>query len=54
MTEQSEGERTHNFLVTEVEQSRKPGAEGLEIVIVDARGGRVRLHLTPAVATRLH
>lgn len=51
--EQSESGRSHNFLVTEVVAPGEKPTEGMIVTLVDARGGRVRLHLTPLMATRL-
>lgn len=41
---------THEFLVTAVEPARDDKLDGVALTLVDARGGRVRLHMHADIA----
>ena len=43
----------HDFMVAGVEAAAGQAADGIAIVLVDARGGRVRLHLSTGMAELL-
>ena len=51
MAENQQGE--HEFMVAGVESAAAQPADGIAIVLVDARGGRVRLHLSTGMAELL-
>lgn len=44
---------THDFRVTDVELSDDETLDGVAVVLTDARGGRVRLHLSMDMAELL-
>ncbi|ODT06313.1 MAG: hypothetical protein ABS58_12155 [Mesorhizobium sp. SCN 65-20] len=41
---------THEFMVTAVEPARDDKLDGVALTLVDARGGRVRLHMHADIA----
>ena len=44
---------THEFMVTAVEPARDDKLDGVALTLVDARGGRVRLHMHTDIAKLL-
>ena len=46
-------EDEHKFMVTGVELAAQQGIDAIAITLTDARGGRVRLHLTTDMAELL-
>ncbi|MCX8571699.1 MULTISPECIES: hypothetical protein [Hyphomicrobiales] len=49
MADRSEKD-THEFLVTAVEHARDDKLDGVALMLIDARGGRVRLHMHADIA----
>jgi hypothetical protein len=48
-----EQQNEHEFIVTAVELGDSRAVDGVAIALTDARGGRVRLHLSSDMAERL-
>lgn len=44
---------THEFVVTDVQLANETDEEGVALMLTDARGGRVRLHLNDDMAELL-
>lgn len=49
MADKSEKD-SHEFLVTAVEHARDDKLDGIALMLIDARGGRVRLHMHTDIA----
>ncbi|CAI2931552.1 hypothetical protein [Aminobacter niigataensis] len=46
-------QKEHEFMVTAVEPASEPTLDGVAVTLVDARGGRVRLHMDTDMAELL-
>ncbi|WP_156381371.1 hypothetical protein [Aminobacter sp. DSM 101952] len=45
--------KEHEFMVAGVEPAPETSLDGVAVTLVDARGGRVRLHMNPDMAELL-
>jgi hypothetical protein len=53
MVESSDDQDVHEFMVTGVEPASGNMVDGVAVTLIDARGGRVRLHLSTDMADLL-